>query len=189
MPGPRTPRPPRCGPSAGEPSPFVERHVIEMTRARPRPLALDLACGRGRHAGLLADHGCRVIALDRDRENLRAAARLAPSIQALEADAGRLPLRRGVFDLIVQTRFLDRALFAELARLLKPDGLLVVETFGIEQFEATGHPRAAFCLGPGELRKLVTAGGVGLRVIDAQDTDRGLPEAPMHLRAIAARRS
>ena len=33
---------------------------------RPGGRALDLACGRGRHARLLRDQGCSVVALDRD---------------------------------------------------------------------------------------------------------------------------
>ena len=51
--------------------------------------------------------------------------------------------------------FLDRALFPEFSRALRPGGVLIAETFTNEQ-ASLGHPKdPRFLLGHGELRELV----------------------------------
>jgi tellurite methyltransferase len=95
--------------------------------ALPRPihggaLALDLACGQGRHAAALLRAGYEVVAMD----VARAAARGAILVQA---DADAWPFAKESFDLIVQVDFLERRLFPVLASSLKSGGLLLVDTF------------------------------------------------------------
>jgi SAM-dependent methyltransferase len=129
-----------------------------------------VACGSGRHALLLAAAGFEVHAFDRD----------AAAIEALRAAAGRLGLAlraevraevrdleaggadpatplgpAGAYDLIVVVHYLHRPLFPALVRALAPGGLLLYETFTVDQ-AARGHPRnPAFLLGHGELPRLV----------------------------------
>jgi tellurite methyltransferase len=56
---------------------------------------------------------------------------------------------------VIVFRFLHRPLFPALQRALRPDGLLVYETFTVGQ-ETRGHPHnPRFHLQPGELRRLV----------------------------------
>lgn len=123
--------------------------------------ALDVACGRGRHALLLAAAGFDVVGVDRD----------AAAISAFEAQAGALGLRvRGqvcdleaaeadlgdsLFDLIAVFRYLHRPLFPALRRALRPGGVLVYETFTRAQ-ALRSHPKnPAFLLEDGELPGLV----------------------------------
>jgi SAM-dependent methyltransferase len=147
---------------ADAPSPFVLAQEAALRAAARHGPVLDLACGRGRHARLLAAWGLRVVALDRDREalsGLAAAARaeglaLSPLRADAEAPCG-LPFRPACFGAVLVTRFLHRPLAPRLAALLRPGGLLVYETFTIRQRDLGHGPRnPAFLLQPGELPRL-----------------------------------
>ena len=99
------------------------------------------------------------------------------------ADAARLPFRDTSFAMIVQTRFLDRAIVPDLLRLLVRGGLLVVETFLVAQHEATGHPRREFCLEPGELEALCR--GADVEVVEQREGLTREGHDAVHLAAIA----
>ena len=127
------------------------RHAATLA---PGALVLDLACGDGRNAAPLAALGLHVVALDVALAAVSAARRRAP-MHALVGDAGALPLGDDVFDVVVVTRFLDRALFPRLASLLRPGGRLLAETF-LASAAATRGPRSPdHLLQPGELPRLV----------------------------------
>jgi len=174
-----------------EPSPFVAEQEAALRAAARHAPVLDLACGRGRHARLVAGWGLRVVALDHDAEALRALAgdarRAGLAISPLRADAeapSGLPLRPGSFGAVVVTRFLHRPLAPALAALLQPGGLLVYETFTIRQRELAQGPRnPAFLLEPGELPRLFG----GLEVIASAEGLREQP-GPEWVASLAARR-
>jgi rhodanese-related sulfurtransferase len=123
---------------------------------------LDVACGRGRHALLLAAAGFAVTAVDRDGEAL---ARLAATAERagltvrtetcdLEGDEPAA-LGQDGFDLALVFHYLHRPLMPALVRALAPGGLLFYETFTKAQ-AARGHPsNPAFLLADGELPDLV----------------------------------
>jgi SAM-dependent methyltransferase len=145
----------------GTASPFVLAH---LGLAPPGP-ALDVACGTGRHAMAVARTGRRVEAIDRDAARCRALAVRARDaglpIDVVCADLERWPLPAGRYAVIVNTLYLDRGLVGPLVHALRPGGILLFETFTLDQL-ATGHPRnPSFVLGPGELVHLFGA----LRVI------------------------
>ena len=128
----------------------------EPTMVEPR--ALDVACGAGRHALLLAARGYHVLAFDFARPALvalrAAAARVGAQgrIDVVAADATSWPVRPASFDIVVVVDFLERALFPDLRAAVAPGGVLVMETFMVGQ-ERHGHPRnPAYLLRPGELR-------------------------------------
>ena len=93
--------------------------------------ALDVACGRGRHALFLAARGWTVRALDGDALSIDAlrseAARRGLAVQAdvVDLEAGAADLGREAYDLIVVVHYLHRPLFPALLRALAPGGLLV----------------------------------------------------------------
>jgi len=116
-----------------------------MRRARigPGSRVLDLGCGAGRHAFAAARTGAEVVALDADGAECRT---VSGTLSAMR-DAGELPVRarsavlRGdalwlpfadaSFDRVVAAEVLehlrdDRAAMAELARVLRPGGVLAV---------------------------------------------------------------
>lgn len=170
------------------PSAFVERNARRVAEQRPGARALDLACGAGRHAALLAGLGLETTALDFSLSALARAAPPGAPVHGVAGDATNLPFRDESFDLVVQTCFLDRTLFPVVARVLRPGGLLVAETFSVAQFEETGHPRKEFCLAPKELEHLCEQPNVRLQTVDSGCSSRAPDGSPRHLVAIAARR-
>ena len=106
--------------------------------------ALDVGCGNGRHAELLAGVADRVVGLDASRALLGAATdRVGDRVDLLQGDATRLPLAAGSVDLAVYVATLHhlpsqsarRASLDELARVLVPDGRAFVSAW------STAHDR------------------------------------------------
>lgn len=120
-------------------------------------LALDLACGQGRHGRVLADRGYQVVACDVSRRALlRARATITDAgsgpILLVESDVDDWCFRTAVFDLVVQVDFLDRRLFPRLRECLRPGGLLFIDTFlDGGSPSAEGPSNIAFLLAPGEI--------------------------------------
>jgi SAM-dependent methyltransferase len=104
---------------------------------------LDLGCGGGRHAFEALRRGARVVALDRDEDELTQAL----SLMAAMAEAGEtvppaagavtrgdalgLPFPDGTFDRVIAAEVLehiptDEAALAELVRVLRPGGTIAV---------------------------------------------------------------
>ncbi len=139
--------------SIGRPSEFFESTVPRTSGGR----ALDIACGDGRHSLALAQRGYSVHAIDlahaalvRLRERARAD-RL--QIEAIQADLEHYHLPEETYDLVVKTFYLQRDLFPAIKRSLVPGGIVIIETFLIDQREI-GRPRnPAFLLDRGELRE------------------------------------
>jgi len=135
----------------------------------PSGPALDLACGNGRHARLLASLGHAVTAIDRDAQALAAAGGqgITTLQHDLEAPGAVWPIAPGSLAGIVVTNYLHRPLFGAIAAALAPDGVLIYETFalGNEVFGKPSNP--AFLLNPGELLELAALGG--LRVLAYED--------------------
>ena len=139
------------------------RWLVDHQHLLPRQgHALDVACGRGRHALWLAARGLETHALDRQEEAIafvtEEAQRLGLPVQGavrdLEQGAPTLP--PDAYDVIVVVHYLHRPLFPSLRRALRRGGLLIYETFTIEQ-ALRGKPTSpAFLLKPGELRTLVS---------------------------------
>ncbi|MGO8804398.1 class I SAM-dependent methyltransferase [Candidatus Binatus sp.] len=146
----------------GQPPGAAEPFLAAMLARIPRGVALDVAAGRGRNALALARAGMRVLAVDRSAEAMRivaAAARAARlAIWPVVANLDSFHFKDESFDVIVNINFLDRALFPEFVRALKPGGILIAETFLVDQ-AAIAQPRdPRFLLDHGELRAL--AGGL-----------------------------
>jgi SAM-dependent methyltransferase len=139
--------------------------------------ALDVACGRGRHALFLAERGLRVRAVDRDREAiaaLRAEAEsrgLALEADVLDLEDGAADLGCDVYDLILVVHYLHRPLFPVLIRTLAPGGVLVYETFSVDQARRGKPTCPDFLLQHGELRERLAPLAV-LRERDGTFEDR-----------------
>jgi SAM-dependent methyltransferase len=133
-----------------EPSPWLLRW---MHLVAPGGAVLDLACGLGRHARLLAQRGHPVLAVDRDREALAALAGV-PGVEPVYADladGGPWPFGARRFAAVVVCNYLHRPLFPQLAAALADGGVLICETFaaGNERFGRPSNPH--FLLRPAEL--------------------------------------
>lgn len=148
--------------------------VRELLPVLPGGPALDLACGTGRHALLLASRRQRVTAVDASHVALgiveeRARAleypciRLpdAPLISApreritlVRADLETAELPANSFALVICVQYLQRSLFEQMLRALQPGGMLLFETYTAAQSEFPGGPKnPAHLLEPSELRR------------------------------------
>ena len=161
-------------PAGTEPAPFL-REVLPLL---PRGRALDLAMGAGRNAILLALNGWRVTGIDSCRAALENAAALAqgrgvsvrwagksqqlssklPRLLLLEADLESSVLPGGLFELVLCSNYLQRSLFASIQRALCSGGMLVYETYTIDQLAFSGGPHnPAHLLQHNELREALPA--------------------------------
>ncbi|MBI3785881.1 MAG: class I SAM-dependent methyltransferase [Deltaproteobacteria bacterium] len=118
---------------------------------------LDVAGGSGRNAIYLARHGACVDIVDIAFNGLSFAVAVATQerlqLRAVQADLTNLPLPQRTYDAIINFRYLQRSLFASLQDALKPGGLVLFESFLIDQ-QSVGHPRNPdFLLQRGELRR------------------------------------
>jgi SAM-dependent methyltransferase len=149
--------------------------LCELKPLLPAGPALDLACGSGRNSLFLAERGRRVTAVDWSEPALRilearAQGKKIPvrriqnfaqsgpikraGIDVLHADLEKIHLPEHSYDLIVCIRYLQRPLFPQISRALRPGGLLLYETFTLAQLDFEGGPRdPSHLLKPGELRE------------------------------------
>ena len=105
--------------------------------------ALDVGCGNGRHAELLATRANRVLGVDISRRLLETAGERLDGVALVQADAATLPLSTGTVDLAVYVATLhhlpDRETrvesLAELARVLADGGVALVSAW------STAHDR------------------------------------------------
>ncbi len=143
---------------SSDPSPFLTANVHLI----PKGNVLDVAAGQGRHALYLASLGYEVVGLDRDAKALNALARTAgerrlPNLSTRAVDLENHPggppdLGKREYDGIVVFCYLFRPLFPALLQALKPGGVLIYETFLIDNHLRHGHPqRKEFCLERNEL--------------------------------------
>jgi tellurite methyltransferase len=143
------------------------RVLLENRHLLPhRGCALDLACGLGANALLLARHGLDTHAWDSSpaaMERLDALAReQGLCIAAQVRDVVTHPPEPDSFDVIVVAHFLERALAPHIARALRPNGLLFYQTFTRCRVRDSGPRSAAYRLEDGELLRLFA--GLCLRV-------------------------
>ncbi|RIQ11365.1 class I SAM-dependent DNA methyltransferase [Jiangella rhizosphaerae] len=97
----------------------------------PAGVALDAACGTGRHAEYLARRGHTVIGVDSSPDMLAVARAKVPSGRFVEGELTSLPVPDDDVDLVVCALALShvpdlKPVFAEFARVLRPGGSLVV---------------------------------------------------------------
>ncbi len=145
-----------------EPDPFLLRAFSEYIR----PLfpaaghALDLAGGAGRNAIWLAKQGWEVTLIDiaeagveQARENAGA---LTSRIQFVIADLTGFRASQTQFDVVMAFFYLDRRIFPEIVKAVRPAGLLIYKTLTHAQLELPGGPKdPAHLLEEGELPRLV----------------------------------
>ena len=128
---------------------LLDRLLKRYAKGRPQ-LVLDIGCGTAFTSRALAQHGHRVVALDRRPEGLRSRRQDTDAPALLQAEATSLPLRDSVFDVVMLLDVLehvdDGAVLREVARVLRPDGLALVTVPALPWLwsyrdEAAGHLR------------------------------------------------
>jgi len=124
----------------GNPLIHLEQTVVWSIFETITPgMALDAACGTGRHARRLAELGNQVVGVDGSPEMLEKARASLPHAVFHEGDLTSLPLEPASFDLVVCSLALEHVAdldigIAELSRVLRPGGRMVLSDL---------HPTAA----------------------------------------------
>lgn len=115
-------------------NPWVAARIVRDYGAGAR--VLDVGCGAGFLSNHLAREGFDVTGLDASQASLDVARRHDVSGKAnyLLGDAASLPFASGSFDVVCAMDFLEHvedplAVVAEIARVLKPNGLFFFHTF------------------------------------------------------------
>jgi len=136
-------------------------HLDLLTKLDPSLPVLDLACGTGRNGLLLAEHGIPVVFADRSGNALQTIERhltengLAGRTWEVDLEHdGANPFPNDGYSAIIVFRYLHRPLFPALLDAIKPGGLMIYETFTIDNRQF-GHPNNPdFLLKPGELNSV-----------------------------------
>jgi SAM-dependent methyltransferase len=164
--------------SPGAPSAWVERWAPLIARGT----VLDVACGGGRHASYFLSRGLRVVAIDREPQDIPGARFLRADLE----DGSPWPLAGERFEGIVVTNYLHRPLFPILREALAEGGVLIYETFmaGNERFGKPSNP--AFLLRPGEL--LDAFGDLAVRGFEEGRVDEPKPAMIQRLCAVRGER-
>jgi SAM-dependent methyltransferase len=129
-------------------------------------VALDLACGLGGNAIMLAEKGLQVMAWDispvaiasleqavRDRDL---------TIETQVRDVVAKPPEPNSIDVLLVSLFLERSLCPALLAALKPGGLLLYQTYCQQKVHASGPNNPDYLLADNELLRLFP--GLKLRV-------------------------
>lgn len=105
--------------------------VRRMIAAAPPGVALDAACGTGRHAAELAELGYRVIGVDATEAMLAVAREKVPAADFRLGRLERLPVDDDAVDLVICTLALTHVedlepVMCEFARVVRPGGRMIL---------------------------------------------------------------
>lgn len=138
-----------------DPTKFPSRFLVEQMGRLPRGKALDLATGSGRNAIFLAMNGYEVDALDYSSvavsqlQSFVEQQSLAVTVKQEDLTAYQIP--ENTYDLIINFNYLERSLIPQMINGLKPGGMILFETYTIEQPRYGKPHNPDYLLKPNEL--------------------------------------
>ena len=126
---------------SSEPAPFL----VENIGLLPKGRVLDVAMGNGRNAIYLAKAGFEVEGVDMSPEAvnmaLESSQKAGVAIRAKVADLeSDYQIEKGDYDVIICFNYLQRSLIPQIKDGLRPGGMVVYETFIVDQAQF-GRPR------------------------------------------------
>jgi SAM-dependent methyltransferase len=154
------------------PDPFLVRTFSEFVLpAFPKGgSALDVAGGAGRHAIWLAKQGWQVTMIDISEAGVeqarQSAGPVASHIHFVVDDLTRFKAAQmqfaNAFDVVMVFFYLERKIFAEILKVLRPGGLLIYKTYTSPQAKLLRGPKnPEHLLKPNELLRLAS----GLQIL------------------------
>lgn len=137
-----------------EPLPLLVSIIDKLKPGR----ALDLACGAGRHAILLAEQGWQVVAVDASRVGVELAEQTARERhvtvdwRVADLERGEFEVQTGAYDLICVFYYLQRNLFPQIRAGVSTGGHAVAAIHMVDESPDIKPMNPDFLLAPGELR-------------------------------------
>ena len=140
------------------PAPLLSEYAHLFAPATIDKPVLDLACGDGHNGVFLATRGARVVLADASEQALEQARKLAEdngvSVVLWKVDLekeGENPLRENDYSGLLVFRYLHRPLIPCIRNALAGNGLLIYETYTVDQPRFGRPQNPNFLLKPGEL--------------------------------------
>lgn len=124
----------------------LHRYAIAKDMVKNKTI-LDIACGEGYGANLLADSARFVTGVDIDSHTISKAANKyrKPNLKFIEGQVEHIPFPDHVFDIVVSFETLEHTnehtrMMQEIKRVLKPDGITIISTPEKKEYsDATGY--------------------------------------------------
>ena len=138
--------------SASRPAQFLQENIELLPKGR----TLDVAMGTGQNAIYLAKMGFEVEGVDASPEAvhnaLEAAQRAGVTLKAEITDLERNYLiKKSTYDVIICFRYLQRSLIPQIKDGLRKGGMVVYETFTVDQVQFGRPKNPDYLLKPNEL--------------------------------------
>jgi tellurite methyltransferase len=141
-----------------KPSPLVQRFLNILLEKAPSGPVLDLASGTCHNGIFLAQKGFDALCCDISAAALNGASKTAETL-GLKVHTRRIDLERHGFNwlprehfaVILVLRYLHRPLLPQIRETLKPGGLLIYETYTVDQAKFGRPKNPDFLLQPREL--------------------------------------
>jgi 2-polyprenyl-3-methyl-5-hydroxy-6-metoxy-1,4-benzoquinol methylase len=132
------------------------RLLVDFVGLLTKGKALDIAMGEGRNALYLASQGFEVEGLEKNEKAIASCLAAAESrglkLIARTVDLEQYQLSRARYDLVTCFYYLQRSLIPQIREALKPGGMVVYETFLIDNHLQFGHPKhREYCFEHNEL--------------------------------------
>ena len=129
---------------------YVEPIVEKYSQLATVGKALDIACGQGRNTKFLAKMGFEVDGVDLSDYALSQIEQ-HPNITKIEADLDSYTLEKNRYDLIININYLNRNFFHQIKEALKPQGIVIFETFIIAHGDFDNPQNPEYLLRKNEL--------------------------------------
>lgn len=174
-------------------SPLIDQFVTVVEKCCRNQPALDLACGQGRNGLALLRRGIAVTFADLKLDALDVVSQKLEqpehkpyqslaSLWSVDLEqTGSSPLADKQFGAILVFRYLHRPLLEQIRQAISPGGLLIYETFTVDQVHYGRPTNPDFLLRPGELSQRFADWEVlhyfeGLEVMEEQDKRRAVAQ-------------
>ena len=138
-----------------EPHLLIPRFAVKFQPGR----ALDLACGAGRHALWLAEHGWQVTAVDSSPAAIEILQQKAQDrgvpVNGVLANLERheFKIERGAYDLIIVVNYLQRDLLGAIRAGIRPRGAVIAVIAVVDDDPGVRPMNPEYLMRPGELRE------------------------------------